>query len=91
MLFLFFINYNSQKVTTQPPYRHEKFSIGVMSSYELILPDFPTPFPTTPLIFSQMERKGRATDGKTWKTPFLLIIFAPGVEKTGWKFQAAGG
>ena len=55
------------------------------------MPDFPTPFPTTPLIFSQMERKGRATDGKTWKTPFLLIIFAPGVEKTGWKFQAAGG
>ena len=52
---------------------------------------FPTPFPTTPLIFSQMEREGRATDGKTWKTPFLLIIFAPGVEKTGWKFQAAGG
>jgi hypothetical protein len=25
------------------------------------------------------------------ETPFLLCIFAPGVEKTGWKFQAAGG
>lgn len=48
-------------------------------------------FSHNPSDFSQMERKGRATDGKTWKTPFLLIIFAPGVEKTGWKFQAAGG
>lgn len=57
---------------------------------EEIRPIFPRLFPYTLGIFPKWSGMGVGKAGNL-ETPFLLCIFAPGVEKTGWKFQAAGG
>lgn len=56
-----------------------------------ICTDFSHAFSHNPLGFFPNGAEWAWERLENLETPFLLCIFAPGVEKTGWKFQAAGG
>ena len=67
---------------------HQMFS----HKTEELCPIFPTPFPTTPLIFfPNWSGKGVRQTGKLSENAFPIVILHPELRSTGWKFQAAGG
>lgn len=57
---------------------------------EEIRPIFPRLFPYTLGIFPKWSGMGVGKAGK-FENAFPIVYLCTGVEKTGWKFQAAGG